>query len=46
MKQITKDGKINALDLDPMGGALKCCLDTSLCHLPDGNLNQLKNRSV
>ena len=37
---------LNEKTLDPVGGALRCWIDTSLHHLPDENLNHLKKRSL
>ena len=37
---------LNEKTLDCVGGALGCRLDTSLCHHPDDNLNQLYNISL
>ena len=37
---------LNEKTLDPMGGALRCQLDTSLRFLPGDNLNQLNKRSL
>ena len=38
--------RLNEKTLDHVGGALRCRIDTSLCHLQDDHLNKLKKRSL
>ena len=41
-----KEIRLSEKTLDPMGGALRCRLATSLCHFTNNNLNKLKKRSL
>ena len=45
-KNEKKATRLNEKTLDPVGGALHCRRCTSLRHLTDDNLNQLKKRSL
>ena len=45
-KRLNKATRLNEKTLDPVGGALWCRIDTSLCHLPDDNLFVPKKRSL
>ena len=46
LKMEKKATCLNEKTLEPVGGALRCRLGTSICHLPGDNLNQLKKRSL
>ena len=46
-KKVKKGTSLNEKILDPVGGVLRCWLDTSFFyHLPDDDLNQLNKRSL
>ena len=38
--------RLNEKTFDPVSGALQCRIDTILCHIPDDDLNQPKNRNL
>ena len=40
-----KATRVNDKTLNPFDGALRIWLDTDVQHLPDDNVNELKNRS-
>ena len=45
-KKSKKAPRVNDKTLHPIDGALRCRLNTNIHHLPDGDVNGLKKRSV